>query len=1130
MASRTQYELEILLGARKASSYDKSIKSAKDGFGTVSSTAKKAAAAVTAAFAAVNITSAITDAVEVYAGFEQSMANTAAIAGATATEYNLLEDAAREAGKATSKTAQESADALGYMALAGWNVSDSIDSLMPVLKLSESTQLDLARTSDLVTDSMSAMGIPISELSGYLDMVVKANNSANTTAEQAMETFIRTGGAANALGVELEETATAAGILANNGTKGTKSGTALNAIFSRIATNDKAKDALKELGVSVFDAQGEFVGLENVLIDANEALDKLSTKEATAYMKDISGTQYYSRFKYLLDSVEEGANGAESAWTSLEDKLRNSDGALDVMNEKVMDTMQGAQARLTSAVDDMKISFADSFDGELIEGMELLTEVFNDVSESIQTFSEENAVEIHQVFEDIVAGVETTADVLGDVAGFVVENWSAVEAVVVGGGAAVAFDSVAGSLLGVVNAVKAVKAAKATGTMASLTGGAATLGSLLSPTGLAVAGITAGVAAITGAIVYYNKTKEEMIEDGLAEHFGEINFSLEQLDEIAQDIVGKKKLTQISAMLGSIADTEDAIASMTDSFEEIQKVRWKIDAGLEITTDDKDTYIASVKQYMEDAQNAISSQGYTVSVATKLLLGNESSLESENNAFYAGLDSELAGLQKKLNKKIQKAVENGVDIDTDKSIQRLLGKVNDITTAVTDAQNKATLQSIQLKYSGKDMTSDNFKQLMDDISKYEGQIVEGAQEAYETSMATLNTRLSQGDISEKKYNKKKSEYEAGYYQTQADAMSDSYQFLIDTVGDAYGSEVSDAMDSLQKDIDVKLKESMDSGVDVLALDETFRAIVQNTLNSYNIDEDTQDQIAKLFDSGLGEQLSKMEALSSQMKENDIVIPESFSDKVLGIESLSAISGNIDSGLSVLGDSISESPEYTAILNVGKEMGEEFSESIADGISNASSQVMGATHQLLMQIQNGTSTYVNTSVASESLLKGSPSGKKGSKTTTVKDQNGSVHTIYRNAKGGIYDSPIFTTFAEKGAEAAIPLDGSERSKAILNRTNQIMGMTVVEDKSQYPSVPTLTRDVALSRMFSSSQNKRGAVAGNGSSIQITYSPVIHVAGNADQNVIERALKIGKEEFAKMAENYFGDKNRVSFAGD
>lgn len=1125
MASRTQYELEILLGARKASSYDSSIKSAKDGFGTVSSTAKKAAAAVTAAFAAVNITSAITDAVEVYAGFEQSMANTAAIAGATATEYNLLEDAAREAGKATSKTAQESADALGYMALAGWNVKDSTASLMPVLKLSESTQLDLARTSDLVTDSMSAMNVPIERLPQYLDMVVQANNSANTTAEQAMETFIRTGGAANALGVELEETATAAGILANNGTKGTQSGTALNAIFSRIATNDKAKDALKELGVSVFDAQGEFVGLENVLIDANEALDKLSTKEATAYMKDISGTQYYSRFKYLLDSVDKGANGAESAWTSLEDKLRNSDGALDVMNEKIMDTMNGAKERMMSAVDDVKLSFGDTFDTEIIESMDILAEVFNDMSENIQEFSEENEVKIHQVFEDIVAGIETTAEVLGDVAEFVVENWSAVEAVVVGGGAAVAFDNVAGSLLGVVNAVKAVKAAKATGTMASLTGSAATLGSLLSPTGLAVAGVTAGVAAITGAIVYYNKTKEEMIEDGLAEHFGEINFSLEQLDEIAQDIVGKKKLTQISAMLGSIADTEDAIASMTDSFEEIQKVRWKIDAGLEITTDDKDTYIASVKQYMEDAQNAISSQGYTVSVATKLLLGNESSLENENNAFYAGLDSELAGLQKKLNKKIQKAVENGVDIDTDKSIQSLLGKVNDITTAVADAQNKAALQSIQLKYSGKDMTSDNFKQLIEDISKYEDQVVEGAQEAYETSMATLNVRLDRKDISKKEYKAQKSQLEKGYYQTQADSMSDSYQFLIGTINDAYGTDV----EGLQAYMDAKLKEGMDSGVDVLSLNDMLNTIAHNAPRKY-VGEDEQEQIAKLFDAGLDDQLSKMQALSSQMKENDIAIPEKFSDKILGMESLSAMSGNIDSGLSVLGDSISESPEYTAILNVGKEMGVDFSENIAEGISSASSQVMGATHQLLMQIQNGTSTYVNTGDVSEALLKSSPSGKKGSKTTTVKDQNGSVHTIYRNAKGGIYDSPILTTFAEKGAEAAIPLDGSERSKAILNRTNQIMGMTVVEDKSKYPSVPTLTRDVVLSRMFSSSQNKSSSVASTGQSIQITYSPVIHITGNADQNVIERALKIGKEEFAKMADNYFGDKNRVSFAGN
>ena len=157
---------------------------------------------------------------ETYTTFNQSMANAAAIAGATGADYQKLNDAARAAGKATSFTAAESADALGYMALAGWDVATSTKALTPVLKLAEATQADLATTSDQVTDSMSAMGVGVDDLQGYLDVLVKTNNKANTTAGDLMEAFKGAGGAVQATGMNYKDAAVALGILANNGVKG----------------------------------------------------------------------------------------------------------------------------------------------------------------------------------------------------------------------------------------------------------------------------------------------------------------------------------------------------------------------------------------------------------------------------------------------------------------------------------------------------------------------------------------------------------------------------------------------------------------------------------------------------------------------------------------------------------------------------------------------------------------------------------------------------------------------------------------------------------------------------------------------------------------------------------------------
>ena len=263
--SRSQYSLEILLGAKKASSFQSGIDGAKSGLQGISSTAKKVAGLVGAAFGAIQIKDFVKESVDTFSDYEQSLANTAAIANATQTEQEQLNNAAREAGKATTKTAKESADALGYMALAGWNVKESTSALQPVLKLSAASNMDLATCSDLVTDSMSALKLSVKDLPEYLDMVTKAQNSSNMNSQQMMEAYIKAGGAARTLGVSAKDTGVALGILANNGTKGAEGGTALNAMLTRLGSNKNALSMMGALGISIFDAQGKFVGLEEAL-------------------------------------------------------------------------------------------------------------------------------------------------------------------------------------------------------------------------------------------------------------------------------------------------------------------------------------------------------------------------------------------------------------------------------------------------------------------------------------------------------------------------------------------------------------------------------------------------------------------------------------------------------------------------------------------------------------------------------------------------------------------------------------------------------------------------------------------------------------------------------------------------
>ena len=178
--------------------------------------------------------------------FEAAMSSAAATASATEAEYKKLEAAAMEMGRTTSKTATESANALEYMSLAGWDVDTSISALPSVLKMSEASGMELAHCSDMITDSMSAAGVSVDNLAGYLDIAAKAQNKSNQSAEQMMEAFIGVGGTMKGLNIPIEDTATALGVLANRGLKGSEAGNALNAIMANLTTGTGAAGKMME--------------------------------------------------------------------------------------------------------------------------------------------------------------------------------------------------------------------------------------------------------------------------------------------------------------------------------------------------------------------------------------------------------------------------------------------------------------------------------------------------------------------------------------------------------------------------------------------------------------------------------------------------------------------------------------------------------------------------------------------------------------------------------------------------------------------------------------------------------------------------------------------------------------------
>lgn len=421
MANRQRFDIEIAAqvdpSVRKAASNAQSILGSIVGGNLISSGIQAAIG---------GIQSMASGALDTYREYQKSMANTAGIAGITdksSTDFQKLSEAAEAAGKATAFTSAQAGDALGYMALAGWDANKSTSALMPTLKLAEATGADLAETANLVTGSMNAMGVSFDDLDGYFDVIIKANNKSATTAGELMEAFTGVGGAAKAAGLDYKDTATALGILANNYVTGSQAGTALNSILVRMTSKQEALNAYKKLGVNIYDAAGNTRNFGDILKDTNKAMAGMTEEQKNSYMSTIAGANYYSIYKNLLEGVTEGVDGSASAWDKLSREIQNSNNALDTMHETTTDTVDYSFAKLDSGLQDVQLQFLKAFGPEIQKALDYVSEnVLPAVSQAAQNLGNFIQDPVIVKFKEFKEGVGAVGDKISEFNSFLSEH------------------------------------------------------------------------------------------------------------------------------------------------------------------------------------------------------------------------------------------------------------------------------------------------------------------------------------------------------------------------------------------------------------------------------------------------------------------------------------------------------------------------------------------------------------------------------------------------------------------------------------------------------------------------------------------------------------------------------------
>lgn len=305
-------------------------------------------------------------AIKTAADFEAGMSKVAALSGATGDDLKMLEEEAKRMGATTKYSATESADALSYMALAGWDAEQMAAGLEPSLKLAGASGMQLAECTDIVTDTMSMFGMKASEATKMTDMLAYAQANSNTDVQQLGEALKYCGASANAMGYDLADTTALLGTFADQGLKGSSAGTTLNAMFRDMKKNaEDGKIAIGDKNVAIVDANGNYRDMTDILADVQKATEGMTQAERDMALSSIWGTE-------ALKGVNMAFEAGVPKIREFEDGIRKSDGAASDM----YDTMQN---NLKGAIDNMK----SAFEGVMITIGERLIPIFQNVVDGI---------------------------------------------------------------------------------------------------------------------------------------------------------------------------------------------------------------------------------------------------------------------------------------------------------------------------------------------------------------------------------------------------------------------------------------------------------------------------------------------------------------------------------------------------------------------------------------------------------------------------------------------------------------------------------------------------------------------------------------------------------------------------
>lgn len=494
-------------------------KKAAEGAGEFGNAGVQAIEAVGGAIAAAGIAEAMksiadaySECVEIAGNFEQAMSAVEAIADSNISEMAALTAEAKELGATTKFTAQQSANAMEYMAMAGWDAQEMLGGMSGVINLAAAAGEDLAQVSDIVTDNLSAFGLKASDTAHFADVLAAAAANSNTNISIMGETFKSSSSVAGALGYSIEDVAVMVGLMANNSVKGSRAGTALRNIFNGLLGGvTLTAKAFGELDYSAVNSDGSMKGLMETVEDLRGYFSQMTEAERVNNAMTIAGMRGYNGLLAILNATNED-------FQSLYASINNCNGAAERMAKVKLDNLNGDITLMNSAMEALQSTIGEQFNPELRELTQLKTELLNGLND------------------------------------FIIENPVLAKGVMAG---AAAFGVMGAAIVGVNAAIKVFKALE----LATLFTG---------PAGVML-GVAAGIAGVTAAVVGF----VEATRDGgpavreLTEAAREMNEAMEEAGATCEDTTASTLAA--ADVANAYIDKLEAMGDMANASDEEQK-------------------------------------------------------------------------------------------------------------------------------------------------------------------------------------------------------------------------------------------------------------------------------------------------------------------------------------------------------------------------------------------------------------------------------------------------------------------------------------------------------------------------------------------------------------------------------